>query len=403
MELAIARAAVQTCVVQENEITSKPPQVGPQQTEDWVAVLSALLRGETVAWQDTWEPERITDMIRYHGIALALVEGDSDLSAWPASALKPVREEARLQALWEASHREMLVRVLDALAKEGIETRLLKGAAVAYLAYETPAVRRRGDSDLLVRPGREQDAERVLRGLGLKPEGPPSFGQQNWVFDTGMGFRHAIDLHWRLVGSPYLCSVLDEVAFWGEPVALPRLCVTAQTVPQELLMLRGLINQALHATHGYYHDGERVHEGERLIWLMDLALLMRRFAPADWERLVAAATKSGLVARCLAGMQRAAALLDAPLPQSIAAQLAAASGPHATEHYLTDATLGERVRKDFVSLDRWSDRLQLIRRHAFPDAQSLRNRYPENAHWPLIMLYAKRMLGALSKRLTRRR
>src|SRR3954453_7868543 len=59
--------------------------------------------------------------------------------------------------------------IFDALDAAAVPALLLKGPSVARWLYDDPDERPYGDTDRLVPPERETDAEAVLRGLGFAP------------------------------------------------------------------------------------------------------------------------------------------------------------------------------------------------------------------------------------------
>jgi hypothetical protein len=72
-------------------------------------------------------------------------------------------------AVYLAMHRrEELVRILDLLGAEGIETVLLKGAALACTVYEDPSLRTMNDLDLLMRDSEIPAAARALEALSYR-------------------------------------------------------------------------------------------------------------------------------------------------------------------------------------------------------------------------------------------
>ncbi|MFN2538028.1 MAG: nucleotidyltransferase family protein [Mycobacteriales bacterium] len=100
-----------------------------------------------------------------------------------------------------------LLRVVRALQDEGIETRVLKGSAVAHLDYPDPALRPFGDVDLLVRSDDFDAAVAALKGTGL----PRAFSEPRPGFDRrygkGASFRgdkgFELDLHRTFVIGPF--------------------------------------------------------------------------------------------------------------------------------------------------------------------------------------------------------
>ena len=168
------------------------------------------------------------------------------------------------------------------LAAAGCEAMLLKGAALLEGPYRDAKGRRPlSDLDLLIRPHQSKKVARTLQRLGLVRLDPG-----RW---RGDGFE--IDLHRDLLGmdgqglaelSPF--SVDEEGLWWRSRPA-------KNGGPS--LRVADLVDQILHlAIHG------QKHAFCRLVWLLDLALLLPQADPAallarakEWraERALAAA------------------------------------------------------------------------------------------------------------------
>jgi hypothetical protein len=162
----------------------------------------------------------------------------------------PVTDEQSEQAL--ALHATAMAMVLrldrllleatSALEEIGVDSRLLKGAALAHLDYPEPALRSYGDVDLLVRsPDFEAAVERLCK-LGFTREAP----ELRQGFDQKFGKGAALvgpnglelDVHRTFVGGRFGLTIpLDEL--FAEPRAL-------QVGGKTLLALSDL-NRLLHA------------------------------------------------------------------------------------------------------------------------------------------------------------
>lgn len=109
-----------------------------------------------------------------------------------------------------------LLTVTDELAAAGVESRVLKGAAVAQLDYRDPAQRLFGDVDLLVRGEQFDEAVAALTAAGHArrfPQPRPGFDRR---FSKGASFYakggFEIDLHRTFVMGPFgLLVDLDDV------------------------------------------------------------------------------------------------------------------------------------------------------------------------------------------------
>ena len=123
------------------------------------------------------------------------------------------------------------LQLLHALDEVGVETRVLKGSAVAHLDYPDPSLRPFADVDLLVRSCQVDLAVRVLTSLdhvrhSVEPR--PGFDRR---FGKGATFSspngHEVDLHRTFVMGPYgLRLRLDDLwersatfSLAGRPVA----------------------------------------------------------------------------------------------------------------------------------------------------------------------------------------
>ena len=83
-------------------------------------------------------------------------------------AATAIRERARHRA-----RSVCLAEVLQALEARSIEVVVLKGAALVYLSYSSPALRPMNDVDVLVSPTAARATRRTLLDLGFRDEGNP--------------------------------------------------------------------------------------------------------------------------------------------------------------------------------------------------------------------------------------
>jgi hypothetical protein len=189
------------------------------------------------------------------------------------------------------------------LAAAGSEALLLKGAALLEGPYAGAAGRRPlSDLDLLIHPYQSRKVARVLERLGLVRLDPG-----RW---RGDGFE--IDLHRDLLGmegqglaslSPF--RIDQESLFWR---SLP----AKNGGPG--LRIADPVDQVLHlAIHG------QKHAFCRLVWLLDLALLLPSVEPGE----LLARAKEWRAERALAA---ALALLADPLGQEIPSPLGRLAG-----------------------------------------------------------------------------
>ena len=220
--------------------------------------------------------------------------------------------------------------VLRRMADEGIDTMVLKGAALVMGGAMRADERTMNDFDLLIRPEHLQSALTLLARSGWTPsnEGPqrePRFLPNYVRFWYSHGFRdrdgRQLDLHWHVLHQ--CCYDSADDAFWE--ASLP---VAWQGVTTRVL---GPADQLLHLfVHGMY--GQRSEGVAVLRWVPDAVATIRLHSRdggspegngVDWERLVDQARERRLVLPVRAAIEYLAALKVIAVPESTVLSLQA--------------------------------------------------------------------------------
>ena len=202
-------------------------------------------------WPAAWatgRSEGLAARVKFHGIALLLAQHRPGLADWPAAAAEAVKGEARLQALWEASHQTAIAPLVEALHAAGIKSAAIKGTALAYGYHADPAVRRRGDTDLLLIGAPRPLARTVLERCGFVPAGDRGPTQEPWEITGADGFTHEVDVHWRINGSLVLSKALEKLASEERIVPLPRLSPSALALGRIDNLILTCVNRYSHQT-----------------------------------------------------------------------------------------------------------------------------------------------------------
>src|SRR5215831_6509799 len=232
--------------------------------------LEGLLRGG-MQWDVLLEQadrEGITGLVT---LALERLGPRADL----ASNLDRWRTATRAVVASNLSALSELSALCAALREARRQVILLKGAALLDDQYGgRVGLRPLGDVDLLLRPSDLPWVAGWLRCRGYKPASPSSP-----FFSRGVV---SFDLHEEVVGSEWVGRKahvfrLDPIAVWRE--AIPRDSVDTTTLVLSPVHLR--LQLAVHALK---------HSYSRLIWLVDLALVLR---DAPWPALLEYARASG--------------------------------------------------------------------------------------------------------------
>lgn len=333
----------------------------------------------------------------FHGIALFLGQTPAVLAHWPEPVVDKLRHEMRLAGLWEELHHKKITALIASLAEAGIETIALKGTALAYLFYDEPATRRRGDTDLLIRPGDVALTRTLLEQAGCFRRQDPHglYYQETWLVDCGANMVHSIDLHWQPSDRPVLQKILGSEHFWRSRVPVPRLSPHARAPDAIVMLVHGAVNQLWHQARGYDVGDVRIAGGRRLIWAVDYHQLTKGFSDSQWEALVTFCDEHGagpIVGEALRGAQHDIGLA---VPDGVMRRLGDASRASAARRYIATPGVLRDFWRDFLAADRLEVRLRLLSSLAFAPRSHLIRKYPDCSHWPTALLQLRRYAGAV--------
>jgi hypothetical protein len=190
---------------------------------------------------------------------------------------------------------------LAALSDSGIDTIVLKGAALVERHYRDSGVRLMYDVDVLVRPEAAHRAAEALERSGWEHEVAADLDDllpviQGTRFANSTG---AIDLHWHAMWSP-----APEDDFWGaaEPAEIGGVS-TLRLCPAD---------QLLHVcVHGIWS------EGERLRWVPDAITILRTTPVMDWQRVVHRARARALTLPLIDALDYLREAFGQPIPPHV--------------------------------------------------------------------------------------
>jgi hypothetical protein len=309
-------------------------------------------------------------MAAWHGI-LPLVHRATDRSGGDAV---PVQVAQYLKTWFDANAAHSLrltARLQDLIALlegHGISAIPYKGPTLAVAAYGSLLLRVFGDLDILVSKAQLPRARAALRSAGYRPAVPLTPGQEQILIELGRPGAFldvdgvvAVELH-PTVTPRYLAARVDH----------HRLCEDLETLslgesrvhtfaPHALLLVL-----CLHATK---------HLWTRLLWLCDVAELIRARPDLSWARVAALAREGGVERMLRLGVLLATDLLEARPPDDVRRWAMADS----TARSLVAEVRGRlgspagrvpgiaaHARFHLRVLQRWGDRLQYCRFAAHP-------------------------------------
>lgn len=248
-----------------------------------------------------------------HGVLglLAAFLRNSAFEGVPDQARAELQDRIRAQQVFNLAQTAGLFRILDDFSSGGIETVLIKGPVISFLAYGDSATRSYADLDLLVPHRAILNASRRMTALGFTASVPDSAivaGKIPGEFRfTHKASGQIVELHTERTLRYYPRPLpLEDLLIRRRCLTLDGRSVPALSLEDELV---------LNCVHG------ATHLWERLIWIADVAALVTRHPEIDWQK-VRRATKSYGATRMLhVALQLGATLLGAKLPPEMAEEI----------------------------------------------------------------------------------
>ena len=358
--------------------------------------LTALLRGDIARVQPlvaglSGAGQAIAQRAEYHGISHLLATLTGGEAGWPRSLAGIFRETAMAREFWEASHMRAVQPALGALVQAGVTPIVMKGTALAYLLYASPAARTRGDTDLLVSPEDLPRAREVLQGAGFS-RGQDAHGtlfQESWQAPSGQDLIHVIDLHWQINDSPVLQQALPLEEALARTRALPRLGDGVRALSYGDSLLQQAFNAKWHSDFGFFLDRERVIGMRRLIWAYDVHLLLQAMDRAELDLLVRRAVDAGAAHALLEAIEHAQTAVGAPVSEHMLSRLRDGPADTPIMHYLRTGDMIARRRAELRATGGLRAKARFVARLLLPPPQHLRKRFPRAQGWPLPFLYLR--------------
>jgi hypothetical protein len=132
-----------------------------------VAEIRALIVSGQIDWQS------FLALCGHHRVMPLVYRALSSAAAdVPASILATLKAAATENAMRAFRYLTETRRLCDLLQQAGVSVRVLKGVPLSQCIFSDPSVRDVGDIDLLIAPGMEETADRVLLGDGFHRDEP---------------------------------------------------------------------------------------------------------------------------------------------------------------------------------------------------------------------------------------
>jgi hypothetical protein len=279
-----------------------------------------------------------------------------------------------------------IAQVLDSLAGRHVFPILLKGTALAYTVYPSPSMRPRLDTDLLIARDQVDLTRDVLSDRGYveatMTRGEFVFGQFHMTKVDGWGVEHVFDIHWRISSQSLFAGVLTYDELQPDAVMVPSLGPHARAARSSHALLLACVHPVMHHRNT-----------ERLIWVRDVDLLVRRMSDEELDCFAHLAVEKGMARICAHQLLIAVQQFHSPVPSAVMSVLRAVPPTEPAAVYLRPH---RRWHHELVwnlrNLHRWRDRLRLLREVLLPSAEYMLDAYHLGSGGRVLLpaLYAHR-------------
>jgi hypothetical protein len=351
----------------------------------------------------------VLQCIDLHGIAALLADTAHSGANIPDPLQAALRERCIAQEFWEAQHARVVSEAMDILTGISVRPIMFKGSALAYSAYERPALRTRGDSDILVPEECFAAAREALTANGFSvPYGDRGMGRAATIVlskTAPFGAAHDIDLHRQVSNSRLLGELFthEELQHRSVPVTMAGVEIRAAG-PLDALLIAAF-HRLVHACSAYFVNGVAYREPDRLIWLKDIELLVARLSQDEWQQLRELAVAKGLASVLADALAAAVTHLGAQVPSGMIEDLGAAGRHEMPQRYLASGE-ARRLAMDFAAAPGPGAKLAFLRDLLFPPRQYLEAVVPGEHRTGMVGRYclylASRMTRVLRTPDTRR-
>ena len=266
----------------------------------------AALLGRPVDWP------RLVEIASAHGVMPLLyrVFQGKYTHLVPREVLSQFRLAYQNNTAWNLLLTAELQKIVNRLESNGIPCIPYKGPALASQLYGDVALRQFVDLDILVRRRDVLKGRDLIAAMGYEAtadlEGAQALAFKHAYNELAMvrsdGQVH-LELQWEAVPWNF-CFTLEDLDVWRQrrPSVTKDMRFDALP-PEELLLIL-----CVHGTKDFW---------ARLIWVCDVAELVRRHPELDWKRLKALADRTGGRRMLLVGLRLARDLFGTVLPEDV--------------------------------------------------------------------------------------
>ena len=314
------------------------------------------------------DQQELTSLAMQHGLAPLLYRNARIHFAgvFPSDLYDHLRKLYHINSARCLRLTSALLKILEGLEAGGVKAMPYKGPALADFVYGNVALRHFNDLDILVRRSDALKARDLLVAMGYRPERKLSKTQAvtftRWNSEIGLfddGGKVAIELQWNIVPG-YFSFPMERLGLWEDgPVIRTGDFRFPAMSPEEMLVVL-----CVHGCKDLWG---------RLIWVHDIAELIRQKRGLDWTRLMGLSRNCGSHRMLCIGLQLAEDLFGPVLPGFVVKSLDEDDDVGHLARWIKFRIFGDNserqsILKEMVFYsnirERWQDRLGVFGKYA---------------------------------------
>jgi hypothetical protein len=278
---------------------------------------------------------------------------------------------------------DQLQRITTAFEETGLSLLSTQGSSLVETVYPSLGTRPMTDIDLLVKKEEWPEARQLLQRLGFSSRaGFPSFFSRQGVI---------LDIHFDLGG-------YDRIRSRRYAVRIPHDRLWAEAVPSADSHSRRTLSPG--DTLLYLAAHLQKHSFSRLIWFLDVALLIQQHRDISWPVVWDRAQKFNLTKCLYFVLCYLRSVLGIELPETVDKGFKAGSLNLVERRFLRALLAGEEIGLvgDLLmafSIENPGDRLRLLAETAFPRREIMSQIYPGKSRYTFLWSYPHRALSVL--------
>jgi Uncharacterised nucleotidyltransferase len=373
-------------------------------------LVCAIIRGDVGSYPlfDESRLDQLVEAAFHHNVHLIvfdILRKSSGWGHWPRRLREKLHNVAAQASILDLFDEQELRKVLIGLNDSGIRPLLLKGVPIAYTLYQSPTLRQRGDTDLLIREIDLAPVARILREFGydgpnIQAEKPASY-EGLYSRKTLFGTEHYLDVHWKINNAQLFAKTFTFDELFAEAIEIPSLASCARGLSHTHALLLACMHLFAHAHAPFYVNGNPIYAGDHLRWVYDIHLLCSALDSGRWSEFATLARTKSIAEFCVDGLNRAREAFNSQIPADTmnALQTAARDEPASAQKLRGSAVTW--FFANLRALPNLRQRIALIKQVTLPPPGSMIRKYQTNNPFALPFLYGYRAINGVFKALKR--